>query len=62
MTQIPLVTLTDKERIELGRKAAQIATDIDEMRDAFAEVKEDHKKRLDVAVKTLHQTLHALRE
>lgn len=60
--QMKLVPLTDKERLELGSKAAKLGERLEALRAEFAEVKKDFTDRIDGTLTLLMETLHALNE
>lgn len=54
------LSLTEKERLELGEKAGTLSANLDAARSAFAEMRDGWKEQIDALVDQLHEVLAAL--
>ena len=60
--QMPLVKLTDAERLDLGRRAAKLGGRLEELKLEYGEVKKDFNERIEETQTELLQNLRALNE
>lgn len=57
---MPLVELSDQEKIEIGHNAAKLAAKLESIKDEFAGIKKQYSQDIDEIQKELMKTLHML--
>ena len=60
--QMPLVKLSDKERIEIGKKAANCAKKLEQLKTEYNEVKKQWNADIEEVTNLLIENLRTLRE